>query len=64
MSKHGVKYGTSTTSTRSSATRRVRARRSMEKVRFPDDHGCFGCSPSNATGLGLSFCREGKGILA
>jgi acyl-coenzyme A thioesterase PaaI-like protein len=29
---------------------------------FPEDGGCFGCSPSNAAGLGLRFRREGVRI--
>jgi acyl-coenzyme A thioesterase PaaI-like protein len=31
---------------------------------FPEDGGCFGCSPSNATGLQLRFRRSGPRVLA
>lgn len=31
---------------------------------FPEDGGCFGCSPSNAAGLGLRFRREGARVHA
>ena len=29
---------------------------------FPEDGGCFGCSPSNAAGLRLRFRREGSRV--
>jgi acyl-coenzyme A thioesterase PaaI-like protein len=29
---------------------------------FPEDGGCFGCSPSNATGMQLRFRREGMRV--
>ncbi len=31
---------------------------------FPEDGGCFGCSPRNESGLGLSFVRTGDSIVA
>lgn len=33
-------------------------------VAFPVDGGCFGCSPSNPTGLRLTFRRRGDVIVA
>lgn len=33
-------------------------------VRFPVDGGCFGCSPSNPSGLRLTFRRRGDLILS
>jgi acyl-coenzyme A thioesterase PaaI-like protein len=30
-----------------------------EELRFPDDGGCFGCSPSHPAGLRLTFRRRG-----
>jgi len=35
-----------------------------QPVRFPIDGGCFGCSPSNPNGLGLTFRRRGDVIVA
>ena len=32
------------------------------EVVFPDDGGCFGCSPSNPRGLALRFRRVGQDI--
>jgi acyl-coenzyme A thioesterase PaaI-like protein len=32
------------------------------EVIFPDDGGCFGCSPSNPRGLGLRFRRIGEEV--
>ena len=32
------------------------------ELRFPEDGGCFGCSPSNATGLRLTFRRAGAQV--
>ena len=32
------------------------------ELRFPEDGGCFGCSPSNATGLQLTFRRAGMRV--
>ena len=29
------------------------------ELAFPEDGGCFGCSPSNPSGLGLRFRRDG-----
>ena len=34
------------------------------ELTFPDDGGCFGCSPTNPRGLGLRFRREGETIHA
>ena len=34
------------------------------ELSFPEDGGCFGCSPSNATGMQLRFRREGRRVLA
>jgi acyl-coenzyme A thioesterase PaaI-like protein len=34
------------------------------ELSFPEDGGCFGCSPSNATGLQLRFRREGARVRA
>ena len=34
------------------------------ELRFPEDGGCFGCSPSNAAGLQLAFRRVGTRIVA
>ena len=34
------------------------------ELSFPEDGGCFGCSPTNATGLQLRFRREGTRVLA
>jgi acyl-coenzyme A thioesterase PaaI-like protein len=34
------------------------------EVTFPDDGGCFGCSPTNPRGLALRFRREGEEIHA
>jgi acyl-coenzyme A thioesterase PaaI-like protein len=34
------------------------------EVTFPDDGGCFGCSPTNPRGLALRFRREGDEIHA
>jgi acyl-coenzyme A thioesterase PaaI-like protein len=31
---------------------------------FPEDGGCFGCSPSNAAGMQLRFRREGDRVCA
>lgn len=31
---------------------------------FPEDGGCFGCSPSNPSGLGLRFRRQGPRVHA
>jgi acyl-coenzyme A thioesterase PaaI-like protein len=31
---------------------------------FPEDGGCFGCSPTNASGLGLRFRRDGARVRA
>ena len=36
----------------------------MEELRFPEDRGCFGCSPSNPVGLGLRFYREGNRVFS
>lgn len=33
-----------------------------EEITFPDDGGCFGCSPTNPRGLRLRFRREGDAI--
>jgi acyl-coenzyme A thioesterase PaaI-like protein len=33
-----------------------------EELRFSADGGCFGCSPSNALGLQLTFRRRGDAI--
>lgn len=33
-------------------------------LRFPNDGGCFGCSPSNPSGLGLRFQRRGEQVEA
>ena len=35
----------------------------MPELRFPSDGGCFGCSPSHPTGLGLTFERRGETIV-
>jgi uncharacterized protein (TIGR00369 family) len=36
-----------------------------QDLRFPgDDGGCFGCSPSNPSGLRLCFQRDGQSIVA
>lgn len=36
-----------------------------QDLRFPGgDGGCFGCSPSNETGLRLRFQRDGESIVA
>ncbi len=32
------------------------------ELRFPEDGGCFGCSPSNPTGLQLTFRRAGTRV--
>jgi acyl-coenzyme A thioesterase PaaI-like protein len=32
------------------------------EITFPDDGGCFGCSPTNPRGLGLRFRREGDEV--
>ena len=32
------------------------------ELRFPEDGGCFGCSPSNATGMQLKFRRAGMRV--
>ena len=32
------------------------------EITFPDDGGCFGCSPTNPRGLRLRFRREGDAI--
>ena len=34
------------------------------ELRFPEDGGCFGCSPSNPSGLGLTFRRAGMRVVA
>ena len=34
------------------------------ELSFPEDGGCFGCSPTNETGLQLRFRREGTRVLA
>jgi acyl-coenzyme A thioesterase PaaI-like protein len=34
------------------------------ELTFPEDGGCFGCSPTNHTGLQLRFRREGARVLA
>ncbi len=34
------------------------------ELSFPEDGGCFGCSPSNATGMQLRFRREGMCVRA
>jgi acyl-coenzyme A thioesterase PaaI-like protein len=34
------------------------------ELTFPDDGGCFGCSPSNPDGLQLRFRRLGERIVA
>jgi acyl-coenzyme A thioesterase PaaI-like protein len=34
------------------------------ELSFPEDGGCFGCSPSNAAGLQLRFRRRGSRVLA
>ena len=34
------------------------------ELTFPDDGGCFGCSPTNPRGLALRFRREGEEIHA
>jgi acyl-coenzyme A thioesterase PaaI-like protein len=34
------------------------------ELTFPDDGGCFGCSPTNPHGLALRFRREGDEIHA
>jgi acyl-coenzyme A thioesterase PaaI-like protein len=34
------------------------------ELAFPEDGGCFGCSPSNAAGLALRFRRDGMRIRA
>lgn len=31
---------------------------------FPEDGGCFGCSPSNPSGMQLAFRREGDRVCA
>ena len=31
---------------------------------FPEDGGCFGCSPSNPSGMQLTFRREGDRVCA
>ncbi len=33
-----------------------------EALRFPAGGVCFGCSPDNASGLGLYFFRDGDGV--
>jgi uncharacterized protein (TIGR00369 family) len=33
-----------------------------DELRFPDDGGCFGCSPSNPIGLRLTFRRAGDAV--
>ena len=38
--------------------------REMDELRFPNDGGCFGCSPSNPAGLRLAFHRAGDGVAA
>src|SRR5262249_43199867 len=35
----------------------------MDELRFPNDGGCFGCSPSNPAGLQLAFRRDDDGIV-
>jgi len=32
------------------------------ELTFPDDGGCFGCSPSNESGMRLRFRREGSRV--
>jgi acyl-coenzyme A thioesterase PaaI-like protein len=34
------------------------------ELSFPEDGGCFGCSPTNETGLHLRFRREGTRVFA
>jgi acyl-coenzyme A thioesterase PaaI-like protein len=34
------------------------------ELSFPEDGGCFGCSPTNDSGLQLRFRREGTRVLA
>jgi acyl-coenzyme A thioesterase PaaI-like protein len=33
-------------------------------IAFPEDGGCFGCSPTNPVGLHLRFRRTGDGVAA
>lgn len=35
-----------------------------EPLSFPDDGGCFGCSPRNPAGLSLRFHRRGAVVVA
>ena len=34
------------------------------ELTFPDDGGCFGCSPSNPAGMQLRFRRDGARVLS
>ena len=34
------------------------------ELSFPEDGGCFGCSPTNDTGLQLRFRRQGTRVVA
>jgi acyl-coenzyme A thioesterase PaaI-like protein len=34
------------------------------ELTFPEDGGCFGCSPANPSGLGLRFRRRGDRVTA
>ena len=34
------------------------------ELSFPEDGGCFGCSPTNTSGLQLRFRREGTRVFA
>ena len=36
----------------------------MQELRFPEDRGCFGCSQTSATGLGLRFYRDGERVIS
>ncbi len=36
----------------------------MEELIFPDDRGCFGCSASNQTGIGLRFFGDGQRVVS
>jgi acyl-coenzyme A thioesterase PaaI-like protein len=34
------------------------------EVTFPNDGGCFGCSPTHPSGLNLRFRRRGERVLS
>ena len=36
----------------------------MSELRFPNDGGCFGCSPSHPHGLQLTFERRGDAVVS